>query len=76
MRGPVIVPLLSFINQARLRLAMLAGGGTLVIFLSVLGGVVGWFSRTQTDSALEELTEPEVTIVEILMSLESLLKLL
>ena len=55
---------------------MRAGGGTLVIFLSVLGGVVGWFSRTQTDSALEELTEPEVTIVEILMSLESLLKLL
>ena len=55
---------------------MLAGGGTLVIFLSVLGGVVGWFSRTQTDSALEELTEPEVTIVEILMSLKSLLKLL
>ena len=46
---------------------MLAGGGTVVIFLSVVGGVVGWFSRTSS-SALEELTEPEVTIFEILMS--------
>ena len=46
---------------------MLAGGGTVVIFLSVVGGVVGWFSRTSS-SALEELTEPEVTIFEKLMS--------
>ena len=46
---------------------MLAGGGTVVIFLSVVGGVVGWFSSSSS-SALEELTEPEVTIFKILMS--------
>ena len=32
-------------QQARLRLAVAAGGGTLLVFLAVVGGVVGWFSR-------------------------------
>lgn len=44
-------------NQAaRLKLAMAAGGGTLLIFLAVLGGVVGWFSV----SSPEPLQHPEV----------------
>ena len=43
-------------QAARLKLAMAAGGGTLLIFLAVLGGVVGWFSV----SSPEELQHPEV----------------
>ena len=46
-------------NQAaRLKLAMAAGGGTLLIFLAVLGGVVGWFSV----SSPEQLQHPEVSL--------------
>ena len=62
-----VASIIFFKKQAKLRLAMLAGGGTVVIFLSVVGGVVGWFTRTSS-SALEELQEPEVTIFAILMS--------
>ena len=43
-------------QAARLKLAMAAGGGTLLIFLAVLGGVVGWFSV----SSPEQLQHPEV----------------
>ena len=46
-------------QAARVKLAMAAGGGTLLIFLAVLGGVVGWFSV----SSPEELQHPEVTIM-------------
>ena len=46
-------------QAAKLKLAMAAGGGTLFIFLGVVGAVVGWYS-TNTQS-LEELSQPEVT---------------
>lgn len=44
-------------QQAKLKLAMAAGGGTIFIFLAVVGGVVGWFSRNS--QPLEELSQPE-----------------
>ena len=47
-------------QAARLKLAVAAGGGTLLIFLAVIGGVVGWFSV----SSPEELQHPEVTIID------------
>ena len=45
-------------QQAKLKLAMAAGGATMVVFLAVLGGVVGWFSIN--NQPLEQLTQPEV----------------
>ena len=48
-------------QQARLKLAMVAGGGTLIIFLAVLGGVVGWFSISE--DPIEYLATPEVSLI-------------
>ena len=48
-------------QQAKLKLAMAAGGATIFIFLAVLGGVVGWFSRN-SDSP-ESLSQPEVKLI-------------
>ena len=53
-------------QAARLKLAVAAGGGTLLIFLAVIGGVVGWFSV----SSPEELQHPEVTIIDQSVSQE------
>ena len=50
-------------QQAKLKLAMAAGGGTIFIFLAVVGGVVGWFSRNS--QPLEELSQPEVKCIKI-----------
>ena len=45
-------------QSARLKVAVAAGGLTLVIFLAVVGGVVGWFSVSSPD----QLHQPEVMI--------------
>ena len=45
-------------QSARLKVAVAAGGLTLVIFLAVVGGVVGWFSLNSP----EQLHQPEVMI--------------
>ena len=45
-------------QSARLKLAVAAGGGTLLVFLAVVGGVVGWFSSSNSD----QIQHPEVII--------------
>lgn len=53
-------------QSVRLKLAVAAGGGTLLIFLAVVGGVVGWFSV----SGDTELLHPP----EVIINLHSLLQ--